>query len=137
MELRGGVGVGVGFCCFKSYLETPEWAGILRPCFPVIAQEMRPAGLREPEQLEVISSHPKSTEMGGGKLEKDAFSGKNVARKCKLEEENVSFALGTLNGNFVIVNMLLPSSGTWLHYWSAGNLWLGPHWLESMPRPQS
>ena len=54
---------------------------------------MRPAGLREPEQLEVISSHPKSTEMGGGKLEKDAFSGKNVARKCKLEEENVSFAL--------------------------------------------
>ena len=54
---------------------------------------MRPAGLREPEQLEVIISHPKSTEMGGGKLEKDAFSGKNVARKCKLEEENVSFAL--------------------------------------------
>lgn len=69
---------------------------------------MRPAGLREPVQLEVISSHPKSTEMGRGKAGEDAFSGKNVARKCKLGEENVSFALGTLNGNFIIANMLLP-----------------------------
>ena len=73
---------------------------------------MRPAGLREPVQLEVISSHPKSTEMGRGKAGEDAFSGKNVARKCKLGEENVSFALGTLNGNFIIANMLLPTPPT-------------------------
>ena len=89
---RFGVpGRGGGFCCFKSYLETPEWARIMRPCFLVISTGNEASGVREPVQLEVISSHPKSTEMGGGKLEKDAFSGKNVARKCKLGEENVEF----------------------------------------------
>ena len=72
-------------------METPEWAGIMRPCFPVISTGNEASGVREPVQLEVISSHPKSTEMGRGKLEKDAFSGKKVARKCKLGEENVEF----------------------------------------------
>ena len=128
--------MGWGFCCFKSYLATPEWAGTVRPCFPVISTGNEASGAREPVQLEVISSHPKS-QRWAGEAGEDAFSGKNVARKCKLGEENVSFTLRTLNGNFITVNMLLPSPGTWLHYQSVGSLWPGPHWLGSTLRPQS